>query len=110
MQSLSKDVPVYNIILKNLAYLDLCFMIIRFILGDIQQCYNTLLEACCEYEIVELVSKNPYADAHHDVRHALLICIFNFCVLGEIGNSKSNVIAVSKHNLLQPLPISLDGT
>ena len=65
-------------------------------MGDIQQCYNTLLEACCEYEVVELVSRNPYADVHYSVRHALVICIFNLCVLGEIGNSKSNVIAVSK--------------
>ena len=67
----------------------------RFILGDIQQCYNTLLEACCEYEVVELVSKNPYADIHYTVREAVVVCIFNLCVLGEIGNSKSNVIAVS---------------
>ena len=51
--------------------------------------------------MVELVSKNPYADIHYTVREAVVVCIFNLCVLGEIGNSKSNVIAVSTGRDLQ---------
>lgn len=66
----------------------------RHILGDIQQGFNTLLETSGDDKLLHLVPKNPFDKMVYTTRQAETACIFNMCVLGDIGNTKNNLIGV----------------
>lgn len=68
----------------------------RHIVGDLQQAYNTLLEISGETtKCLHVIESNPYDGVEYTVQEAEAVCIFNLAVLAEIGNTKSNLIAVS---------------
>lgn len=64
-------------------------------MGDLQQAFNTLLQAAGSTAEKRVITVNPYGDVVYTVTEAESVCIFNLCALAEIGNTKSNLIAVS---------------
>lgn len=64
-------------------------------MGDLQQAFNTLLQAAGATAEKRVITVNPYGDVVYTVTEAESVCIFNLCALAEIGNTKSNLIAVS---------------
>lgn len=70
----------------------------RHLLGDIQQGFNTLLETSGDEKLLSLVSKNPFERTVYTTRQAEAACVFNLSVLGEIGNTKNNLIGVRAHS------------
>ena len=79
----------------------------RYVVGDLQQAFNTLLKAAGQTSEKCVIAVNPYVDVTYSVTEAESVCIFNLCALAEIGNTKSNLIAVSESKItLFPLWIT----
>ena len=79
----------------------------RYVVGDLQQAFNTLLKAAGQTSEKCVIAVNPYGDVTYSVTEAESVCIFNLCALAEIGNTKSNLIAVSESKItLFPLWIT----
>lgn len=72
-----------------------CYIFDRYVVGDLQQAFNTLLQAAGATAEKRVITVNPYGDVAYTVTEAESVCIFNLCALAEIGNTKSNLIAVS---------------
>lgn len=85
--------------LKVFAWWDIfftcCYIFDRYVVGDLQQAFNTLLKAAGATAEKHVITVNPYGDVAYTVTEAESVCIFNLCALAEIGNTKSNLIAVS---------------
>ena len=72
----------------------------RYVVGDLQQAFNTLLKAAGQKKTEKcVIAVNPYGDVTYSVTEAESVCIFNLCALAEIGNTKSNLIAVSESKI-----------
>ncbi|XP_048758488.2 serine/threonine-protein kinase SMG1-like [Ostrea edulis] len=77
--------------LKSVPLLEESF---KYVVGDLQQAFKTLLQAAGEKSERCVISVNPYCDVVYSVTEAESVCIFNLCALAEIGNTKSNLIAM----------------
>lgn len=82
---------------SNLTAFIVKILSFRHLLGDIQCGFNTLLESSGDDNLVDLVPNNPYSKVVYTKREAECVCVFCLCVLGEIGNTKNNLIGVSLH-------------
>ncbi|KAL4241086.1 Serine/threonine-protein kinase smg1 [Mactra antiquata] len=80
--------------LLNLRSVPLLEETYRHLLGDIQSGFNILLESCGDENLVNLTPNNPYDDIIYNKRDAEITCVFCLCVLGEIGNTKNNLIGM----------------
>lgn len=77
--------------LKSVPLLEESF---KYVVGDLQQAFNTLLKAAGATAEKHVITVNPYGDVAYTVTEAESVCIFNLCALAEIGNTKSNLIAM----------------
>ncbi|XP_052759875.1 serine/threonine-protein kinase SMG1-like [Mya arenaria] len=77
--------------LRSIALLEETY---RHLLGDIEKSFNTLLEACGDEGLVRLVTSTPFQDVTYTAREAETVCMFNLWALGEIGNTKNNLIGM----------------
>ncbi|XP_062590366.1 serine/threonine-protein kinase SMG1-like isoform X1 [Saccostrea cucullata] len=78
-------------VLKSVPLLEESF---KYVVGDLQRAFNTLLQAAGQKTEKSVIPSNPYADVVYSVSEAESVCIFNLCALAEIGNTKSNLIAM----------------
>lgn len=74
----------------------------RYVVGDLQKAYNTLVVAAGDSSAIKsTITDNPFEDVNYSIKEAETVCVFNLCALTEIGNTKSNLIAVSIYHALK---------
>ena len=66
----------------------------RYILGDLEVAFNTLLEAIESENQCSLVVGNPFSEVIYTTKQAETVIVFDVCALAEIGNTKNNIIGV----------------
>ncbi|KAJ8319497.1 hypothetical protein KUTeg_004588 [Tegillarca granosa] len=94
MNVVQNIMTVYNDImaLKSVQLLEETY---RYVVGDLQKAYNTLVLAAGDSSAIKsTISENPFEDVNYSVKEAETVCVFNLCALTEIGNTKSNLIAM----------------
>lgn len=65
-------------------------------LGDVEMAFNSLLKSAKSDNQCHLVKSNPYHEVVYNCKQAQAVIVFDVCALAEIGNTKSNLIGVSR--------------